>query len=59
MKKVTIQNSTKKQLIETIQIIEDIEFINDSKDLQSLTKDELIERLSEHLNRHRLLGCEY
>lgn len=53
MKTLTIRNSTKKQLIQTIQIVEDLEFINDSKDLQSLTKSELIDRLSEHLNRHR------
>lgn len=51
--KVTVRNATKKHLIETIQLIEDLEYIKDSKDLQSLTKGELIDRLSEHLNRHR------
>ena len=53
MKKLTISNSTKKQLIQSIQLIEDLEWLGDSRDLQSLTKTELIERLSNHLNRHR------
>jgi hypothetical protein len=50
--KVTCKNATKKQLIQTIQIIEDIEWLNNSKDLQSLTKSELLQRLSNHINRH-------
>jgi len=53
MKKLTISNSTKKQLIQSIQLIEDLEWLEDSRDLQSLTKSELIERLSNHLNMHR------